>query len=179
MHRRRSVRFTSCSPAREPDFSQFIHFVTDDQFTHVSIGLDSPEGPFYSFGRKNPNLLFPAGLVEESVGQGFYSQYPGTPCCLYTLNVSPRIYRRLRRQVGEMYRQRDLYHYNLLGALSCFFHLPLNRQWHYFCSQFVACILEESGALAFSKPSALVRPVDFCRLDQLQPIHQGEVGALP
>jgi len=34
-------------------FSRFIHLVTSDCYTHASIGLDGPSGPFYSFARKS------------------------------------------------------------------------------------------------------------------------------
>ena len=46
-------------------FSRLIHFATQDRYTHASIGLDGPDGPFYSFARKYRHLALPAGLVEE------------------------------------------------------------------------------------------------------------------
>lgn len=91
----------------------------------------------------------------------------------------PEIYASLRRQISAMYAQRQRYHYNLLGALSCFFNLPLDRRDHYFCSQFVAGLLRDSGALELSKPPALVRPADFCQIHQLRTVHQGDMGGLP
>ena len=33
-------------------FSRLIHLVTSDCYTHASIGLDGPSGPFYSFARR-------------------------------------------------------------------------------------------------------------------------------
>ena len=50
-------------------FSRLIRFATDDCYTHASIGLDGPDGPFYSFGRRYERFALPAGLVEESVGR--------------------------------------------------------------------------------------------------------------
>ncbi len=29
-------------------FSRLIHLITRDSYTHASIGLDGPDGPFYS-----------------------------------------------------------------------------------------------------------------------------------
>ena len=37
-------------------FSRLIHLATDDCYTHASIGLDGPAGPFYSFGRLDGRL---------------------------------------------------------------------------------------------------------------------------
>ena len=44
-------------------FSRLIHLATQDQYTHASIGLDGPSGPFYSFARKFEHFALPAGLV--------------------------------------------------------------------------------------------------------------------
>ena len=73
------------------------------------------------------------------------------PCCLYELKVSGPVYRRLRRQLSRMYHQRERYHYNLLGALSCYFNHPLRRKNHYFCSQFLATLLEGAARWSFGK----------------------------
>ena len=148
-------------------FSRLIHLATADSYTHASIGLDGPIGPFYSFARKYSHFALPAGLVEEQIGPELRTKRQQVPCCLYELSVSPEIYASLRRQISAMYAQRQRYHYNLLGALSCFFNLPLDRRDHYFCSQFVAGLLRDSGALELSKPPALVRPADFCQIHHL------------
>ena len=160
-------------------FSRLIHLATADSYTHASIGLDGPIGPFYSFARKYSHFALPAGLVEEQIGPELRPKRQQVPCCLYELSVSPEIYASLRRQISAMYAQRQRYHYNLLGALSCFFNLPLDRRDHYFCSQFVAGLLRDSGALELSKPPALVRPADFCQIHQLRTVHQGDMGGLP
>lgn len=150
-------------------FSRLIHLATQDSYTHASIGLDGPQGPFYSFGRKYEHLILPAGLVEEQVSPSRRT----VPCCLYALTVSEETYRRLRRQLHTMYARREEYSYNLLGALACFFNLPLRRRHHYFCSQFVADLLQECGAVELPKPPTLLRPADFCQMEALRPVHQG------
>ena len=126
-------------------FSRLIHLATDDSYTHASIGLDGPAGPFYSFARKYERFALPAGLVVEEVG--VETKRRQIPCCLYELSVPVPVYDCLRRQLNRMYAQRDRYHYNLLGALTCYFNYPLPRENHYFCSQFAASLLERSGAV--------------------------------
>ena len=160
-------------------FSRLIHFATRDDYTHASIGLDGPAGPFYSFARKYERFALPAGLVEERVGPGAGDSRRSTPCCLYALTVPEPAYRRLRERLAFMYGRRELYHYNLLGALSCGLNLPLARRRHYFCSQFVAELLQGSGAAVLPKEPALLRPADFQGLRGLRPIHLGSVGAIP
>ena len=155
-------------------FSRLIHFATRDDYTHASIGLDGPAGPFYSFARKHRRFALPAGLVEEQVAVSPQS----VPCCLYALQVSEEIYALLRRRLSGMYARREDYHYNLLGALSCGLNLPLARRRHYFCSQFVADLLAQCGAVALPKPPALLRPADFCSLRGLRPVHRGVLAGL-
>ncbi len=162
----------------ETYFSRLIHHFTDGEFTHASLGLEGPGGAFYSFARKDPRRVLPAGLIQERVDRGFFSMHPHIPCCLYALTVSEDTYQFLCRRLRAMYANRERYHYNLLGTLACFFRLPLVRRHHKFCSEFVAELLYESGAVEWGKQPALIRPMDICRLERLRPIHRGEVGSL-
>ncbi len=155
-------------------FSRLIRLATQDDYTHASIGLDEPTGPFYSFARKHAQFALPAGLVEETVA----TDRRAVPCCLYELKVNEDTYFRLCRRLSSMYAQRETYHYNLFGILACWFHFPLRRRNHYFCSQFVAAVLEDCGALRLPKAPALLRPSDFCQVDALRPVHQGFLAGI-
>ena len=155
-------------------FSRLIHFATRDSYTHASIGLDGPSGSFYSFARKYRRFALPAGLVEEQVT--VYRR--AVPCCLYELKVSEETYFRLRRQLRSMYAQREEYRYSVLGVFACYFNLSLQRRHHFFCSQFVAGLLEECGAVELPKPPTLLRPADLCLLKDLHPVHQGPLEGI-
>ena len=48
-------------------FSHLIYFATRDSYTHASIGLDGPSGPFYSFARKYRHFALPAGLMTACI----------------------------------------------------------------------------------------------------------------
>lgn len=159
-------------------FSRLIHLATDDCYTHASIGLDGPNGPFYSFARKYARFALPAGLVMEEIRLEVQTKRQQIPCCLYALSVPLPVYERLRRQIDRMYAQKDRYHYNLLGAVACYFNHPMPRENHYFCSQFAASLLERSGAVELGKAPDLVRPADFCQMERFRPVYQGELGNL-
>jgi len=154
-------------------FSKLIHIATSAPYTHVSIGLDGLHGDFYSFARKYRLLMLPAGLIKEEVD---YRGSAQVPYQMYRLQVSESTYLRLRRYLEEMYDHRECYRYNILGVITAFFHFPLNRRGSYFCSQFVAEALEACGALELGKNTALVHPVDFCGIDQLQLVSEGTLG---
>lgn len=162
----------------ETYFSRLIHLFTQGEFTHASIGLEGPTGSFYSFARKYPQFPFPGGLIQEKLDRGFFSLHPHIPCCLYALTVSEDTYEAICRRLRTMYENKDRYHYNMLGAMASYFKLPLVRQNHKFCSEFVAEVLYESGAVELDQDPALIHPMDFCRLRGLRPILRGEVGSM-
>lgn len=162
----------------ETYFSRLIHLFTKGEFTHASIGLDGPTGAFYSFARKYPQFPFPGGLIREQVDRGFFSLHPHIPCCLYALTVSEDTYQSIRGRIQVMYQQKEKYHYSVLGAMTSYFKLPLVRRNHKFCSEFVAELLYESGAVELGQDPALTHPMDICRLRGLRPILRGEVGTL-
>ena len=57
-------------------FSRLIHLATQDSYTHVSIGLDGPTGPFYSFARKYEHFALPAGRTWCADGGGGGNRCP-------------------------------------------------------------------------------------------------------
>ena len=102
-----------------------------DKKQHLPPGHDRRDG-----------FALPAGLVEERITVHRRT----VPCCLYELKVSDETYLLLRQRLRSMYAQREEYHYSVLGAFACYFNLSLQRRHHYFCSQFVAGLLEDCGA---------------------------------
>ena len=51
-------------------FSRLIHFATRDNFTHASIGLDGPQGPFYSFARKHQHFALAGSGAGDRPAEG-------------------------------------------------------------------------------------------------------------
>ncbi len=159
-------------------FSRLIHRMTDEDYTHVSICLDGELQHFYSFGRKSDIFMFPAGFVREDLQGGVFRRFNQMPCALYELQVPPEVYQQIEQRIERMHDAADVYHYNCLGVLLCKLELAHQRQHHYFCSQFVADLLQRSGALEFSKAASLVQPGDFLYLPQLQLRYQGQLNQL-
>ncbi len=159
-------------------FSRLIHKVTAEDYTHVSICLDEDLQHFYSFGRKSDIFMFPAGFVREDLRSGIFHRFSQMPCALYELQVPLAVYLLIEARIYQMQRIADVYHYNCLGVILCKLDLAFQRQYHYFCSQFVADLLQQSGALEFQKAASLVQPGDFLRLPQLQLRYQGQLNQL-
>ena len=158
--------------------SRLIHFFIGGDYTHASIGLDGPEGVFYSFARKYPQFPLPGGLIQERGDRGYFFLHPQTPCCLYEMPVTEEIYGKIRARIEEMWAVQERYHYSVLGAIACYFRIPVARPRHYFCSHFVAEVLTECGAANLPYAPGAVHPMDFLTLENLRKVHQGVVGDL-
>lgn len=164
--------------ASETYVSKAIKFATADSYTHVSISFNDNLHTFYSFARKNIDMPLPAGMIKEHLFAGYFGKYHSIPCSLYEISVSDMAYFQAKRLVESMYLSEGEYHYSIIGLLLCKLSIPLNRERHYFCSQFVGRILEKSGAVILPKPSSLMRPVDYMKLPQAQFVYEGTIGSL-
>lgn len=159
-------------------FSQLIALSTDAPYTHASIGLEPDLSAFYSFARRHPSLPLPAGLVREKLDTGYFGLHPETPCLLLSLPVDETTYRCLRCRVDQMIDRASDYRYSLLGVLLCRLDVAHRRRTHYFCSQFVAQLLTDAGALALPTDPSLTQPADFLALPALTQRFCGTVGQL-
>lgn len=155
--------------------ARMIKWYTKQPLSHASLVLDQELQEIYSFGRKNPGNPFIGGFVQESLKSGLLLD---ASCALYRCSVSSSVYARLQRHVEEMRRRRDEYKYSVRGLVG----VALNRAWSrentYFCSQFVAAVLQENGAVRLEKPPALTTPGDLAELKELAPIFRGTVRQL-
>lgn len=159
-------------------FACLIRAVSKAQFSHASVSISGPCGPFYSFGRLYPRLPFPGGFIKEGPDMGFFAMHPNTPCRLYELQVDRPEYNRLRHYLKKMEERKGMLRYNLLGVIFVFFQKPLQRDDCYFCSEFVASSLYSSGIIEPVKPAALMHPEDFQKIRGVQLVYEGRVDGL-
>lgn len=158
--------------------SNLVYLFTGDPFTHASISFDPTLQPLYSSARKNGETMFPAGPCREYFHRGFYQKHRQIPCALYALDVSQEQYDRAKREVGRIISRSDDYHFNILGLALCRLNIPLRRKNKFFCSQFVAEILQRSNSLALPKVPSLMRPMDYTRLPQASCLFRGSLRDL-
>ena len=142
---------TNISSTREIDIrltrdrsflSYLIYFIGLGGLTHASIGLNRKDEFFYSFNTK-----------------GFRKEYlhPRKKRLLntatYRIRVSEESYQILKDTLVQMYEKREEYGYSGFGVALCFSRLPFRIRFknRYFCSQFVAKTLTESGCVRIVK----------------------------
>lgn len=157
-------------------FTKVIQGYTRAPYNHASISFNRELSELYSFGRKNPNNPLNGGFVKEDLKTGTFSKYPNTTCVIYELHVSERDIAKMKRVLQAFIRKDKKYFYNILGVLGIALKEPIEFSNSYFCSQFVAEILQRSGVRLWDKLPALVTPDDFRQSERLQLIYEGKLS---
>lgn len=153
--------------------SRVIKVYTKEDYNHISISLKNALNPMYSFGRINPTNPFSAGFVLEDINDGVFRIFPKCRCVVYKLEISNKQYSRLKAVIKEFELNKHKYRYNLLGLIYVAFNLDRKRRDHYFCSQFVAEVIQRSGIYDFKKPSNLITVKDFAQIPNISLVFEG------
>lgn len=159
-------------------FARAIHRITGDSYTHAALGMDRSLHKLYSFGRRYSYLMLPGGLITENIHAGVYGRNGQAPAVLCEIRVSDAVYGKIEKTIGDMMRNSRKYHYSIIGAWACYFNIPCRRSRHFFCSQFVAEVIRQSGALQLPKDPSLMMPDDFLRLPDVETVYSGALGAI-
>lgn len=157
-------------------FTKMIKSYTRAPYNHASISFNRELSELYSFGRKKPGNPLNGGFVREDIKTGTFSKYPNTTCVIYELQVSEREVEKMKRVLQLFIKQRNKYLYNILGVIGIALKEPVEFSNSYFCSQFVAEILERSGIKLWNKLPALVTPNDFRQSNRLHLIYEGKLS---
>lgn len=152
-------------------FSRTIKLYTKAAYNHTSIGFDRELNELYSFGRKKPNNPLIAGFVKENL-----RHFRDTKCCIYKLEIDDEKYEELRKAVHEFEYEKDKYRYNFIGLFGIMVNYPIKRDYHYFCSQFVATVLNRSGTYLFQKDPGLITPSDFHYVNKASLVYEGSLS---
>ncbi|MBR4945020.1 MAG: hypothetical protein IKZ26_06390 [Peptococcaceae bacterium] len=140
--------------------SQFVYWISGRNYTHASIALEDDPEYFYSFNYRG----FTRETLEKHRDRGVkYSR-------CYHLQVPDAVYYKIQKKIDKFQANRKEYQYNRIGVFLCIIHMPvLKREKYYFCSEFVAEVLEESGAVELKKKPALYFPNHFVPLLEKHP----------
>ena len=138
--------------------SKLVYAATGASYTHASMAFDAELSCLYSSTRKNGYTMFPAGPSKEYLNKGVFRLRDNAPCALYALEVSDEAYSHALHHAEDFMRHSEEYSFNTLGLILCGLHIRWQRRHHYFCSQFVSEVLEQSGAMTLPKDSTLMHP---------------------
>ncbi|RKQ31492.1 hypothetical protein [Oceanobacillus halophilus] len=153
--------------------SKTINYFTKQQLNHVSISFDKELKEVYSFGRKYENNPFIGGFVREDTRGELLKK---SECEIYTYQLSEEEYQRIYYHVKVVEARKHAYKYNFIGLFCILIQLEWNRSNAFFCSQFIASLLNDIEHINFDKPDCFVRPADIRELNQLKLIYKGRLG---
>ncbi|MDI7742755.1 hypothetical protein QMK38_12150 [Lysinibacillus fusiformis] len=156
-------------------FTRMIKLYTKKPYNHASIVFDEYFNEVYSFGRKRPRNPFIGGFVNEDVRQGLFKN---ARCAIYSFEVSDMQVEKMKTFINEIEMEKHLYRYNLLGLITFIINKPYQRKRAYFCSEFVAQVLNEGGISEIQKPISLVSPNDLQNMNNLQLEFEGHLAEL-
>lgn len=157
--------------------SRLIHFFVRGSYTHTSLAIRPRTDEFYSFARKRLHNPLCAGFLVENIHTFVFSKYPDCDCAVYAVEVSDEVYNKIEAIVNDFVSAPDSYKYNFLGLIPSRIGINYTRERHFTCSQFVATVLERSGAVELPKPPSLMMPSDFLKIPNLSPVYKGKLKA--
>jgi inositol transport system substrate-binding protein len=147
-----------------------IRLFTGYSYTHASIGLEEDRNTFYSFATK--------GFRVEKLTKFIKPERPPFPCAVYELNVTDAVYQNVKALLNRCIARRGSLRYSFLGVILCLLHIPHRREGRFFCSHFVAEILERSCAAPLRKSSTLYLPRDLTCIPGVTPVFHGNLHGL-
>lgn len=143
---------------------KFWNRYAGDRYSHVSVAFDNQLREMFSFARKELHNPLDSGLIQENIRTGVFAFHPALDwIAVFRLPVSQEQYRDICRRLDRYWERRDELRYNFLGLFSMLLvGKGVCQKDHYFCSQWVAELLEQSGICLFDgKEPQNVRPFDF------------------
>ncbi|MEB6550126.1 hypothetical protein MXL46_13610 [Heyndrickxia sporothermodurans] len=153
-------------------FTRMIKLFTQEPLNHASLALDDQLFEVYSFGRKKIRNPFIGGFVKENIRSELFKQ---ANCAIYCCTVTDEQYKKMRRKIRKMEMNKQKYKYNLIGLIGVLFKIEIERKNAYFCSQFVASVLTETGVVMMNKPIAFVKPHDLKEFPTFELVYEGKL----
>lgn len=156
-------------------YSRFLRIVLASRFVHTSIALDDKFREVYSFGRKYPRLMFPSGFVREDFNE-LAKVFKNSICQIYEMDLDEEKYEDLREIINKYIKEKDKYHYNIIGLVPLNFNIKFRRRCHYVCSQFVGKVIQDAGVYDLHKDFSLIKPKDINDMTILKKVYEGKIA---
>jgi len=153
-------------------FTKWIKLYTNNPYNHASIAFASDLSEVYSFGRKYAKNPFIGGFIHEDTETGLLKK---ATCIIYSFNMTEQQLKMMTQYIQEIESNKKDYRYNFIGLFGFLLNKPIKRDKAFFCSQFVASILEVCGIIDFEKPLPLIAPYDLKEISALNLEFQGEL----
>lgn len=138
---------------------KLIKAAAGPHFSHAAISFTEDLTEMYSFGRKSG--LNVEAFVVDSIENEAYRR-PDTQYAIYMVPATANQYDRMKDRINWFIKNAAKFKYNFSGLFKNYLGISDNPKYRYFCSQFVADILNVADPTKpyFADPS-LVTPENF------------------
>lgn len=143
---------------------------TKDEFSHACISLNSDLSPLYSFGRKKVDLLSGTGFCTVSPDHPFFKKFKSV-YSVYVMYMNKDEYDKLKLRLDYFIKNKDNFKYDIFALLLNAMNIPSEFSKKYFCSKFVADIINSGRKL--DKYPSLYRPNDFAYRSDITLVNKG------
>ena len=138
---------------------KLIKAAAGPHFSHAAISFTEDLTEMYSFGRKS-GLNVEAFVVDSIENEAY--QRPDTQYAIYMVPATANQYDRMKDRINWFIKNAAKFKYNFSGLFKNYLGISDNPKYRYFCSEFVADILNVADPAKpyFADPS-LVTPENF------------------
>ncbi len=151
--------------------TKVIHAFTGSYYPHASIGLGEDLNTFYSFVSK--------GFIVEKITRYVKPDRRPFPCQLYELSVTNKTYKKIKCAIERFVKLKSCLRYTKLGLILSMLHIPYKKnRFSFFCSHFVAELLERCGAVKLKMKSNKYFSNDLKRLSGMKLVYQGDLKSM-
>lgn len=130
--------------------SNLIYFITGRGYTHASLALNEGDNCYYSFNFKRFRMEHP----EKHKNRCGMS-------AAYLLEITDKEYEDIKNLIDDMVKKKERFGYSCIGLFLSILGISFEKNNRYFCSQFVADILQQTKSVCLSKNPSLYLPNDL------------------
>lgn len=134
--------------------SQLLALISGRGYTHSSVALEEDANRFFSFNVK--------GFAVESLEK--YKRHGVEESKCFQLEVSDEAYANIKSDIEYFLQNKSEFRYSKFGLFCCALRIPFHRDHYYFCSEFVAQILQQAGAMQFKRDTSCYFPNHFVNM---------------
>lgn len=141
-------------------FGKIIRKATHGKYTHAAISLDASMNNLFSFNADNSGQ---SGFTTESLKR--YNHDDECIMCVHVFFVDKIRLRKIKTKLDWFLLNKKSLHYSYLNCLTLLFNKVVELNNAMICSQFVDFLMKDIDVDVTHKPSPLVSPNDFYKID--------------
>lgn len=149
-----------------------IKLFTHAPYSHATLFFDSSLQKGYSFATRDGHTMIRYGFTTESINK-LVSLNNRAYYAIYVVFVSPAAYKKMQKNCIKMNKTSYMYRYDFAGAIQSLSELTKSNEIKYFCSNFVAMILNSGDSKLLNKPYQLYKPMDISSIGEAHLIDMG------